>query len=457
MNSATITALDGHVASNDPLSPFQAIGGLPRASRAISHYTPENLWDEDTARLPKPLQIYRRKLKLFAQSTLRPAALSGDIATHLAAGETHAEFDQILSSAGKSGLLSDQLPAPWGTLKVAYFRNSLVLQSSLKTEELFSACAGYGLSICASGLGALPILLSGKLSTIRRFMAPAYKQSLQGNAQLFAFAITEPNAGSDAEESHGAKHAKPGVVATPCAGGWKLNGRKCFISGGDIATNVTLFAALEGEGMESWSCFLLEKGMPGFKAVRTELKMGQRASSVAELELIDVFVPKSHLVGELRQGWALNRATLNYSRMPVAAIALGIARGAMESAIGFACQYKIGGKTLINYQEIQLQIAQMIAETSAMRSMIWQNAAAITPRQGKASMSKFYCSDAAMRVCDMAMEILGNQGMLHKNNVEKCFRDARLTQIYEGTNQINRLAVIEEYQDLFLTLEGHKS
>jgi len=444
--------LDGHVAFNDSLSPFKAISKLSRASRAVSHYTPRNLWDEDTLKLPKSLQIHRRNLREFAQSTLAPAALSGDCAPHLPVGETHSELDYILASAGKSGMLSDQLPSPWGATKAINFRHSLVLQGCLKTEELFSACAGYGLAISASGLGSLPILLSGNLSSIRRFMVPAYKASLQGDAQLFAFAITEPGAGSDAEEGHGAKYAKPSVVAKKCTGGWKLNGRKCFISGGDIAQNITVFAALEGEGMESWTCFLVEKGTPGFKAVRNELKMGQRASTASELEFCDVYVPDANIIGELRQGWALNRATLNYSRMPVAAIALGVARGAMESVINFACHYQVAGKALINYQEIQLQVAQMIAETSAMRSLIWQNAEAMVPRQGKASMAKFYCSDAAIRVCDIAMDILGNQGVLHKNNAEKCFRDARLTQIYEGTNQINRLAVIEEYQNEFLTL-----
>ncbi len=454
LNSHT---LDGHVASSDLLSPFKAMAKLPITSRVISQYTPTNLWDEDTLKLPKTMQTYRKKVRHFAQTVIKPHALSGDIAPHLPPGQSHADLDYILSQAGKAGLLSDQLPAPWGAMKLGHFRHSLVLQSCIKTEELFSVCAGYGLSICASGLGSLPILLSGKPLTIRRHMAPSYKASLKGDPKLFAFAITEPSAGSDAEEGHGAKHTKPTVTATPCEGGWKLNGRKCFISGGDLAQNITVFAALEGEGMESWTCFLVEKGMPGFKPARTELKMGQRASTAAELEFIDVFIPKKNLIGELRQGWALNRATLNYSRTPVAGIALGIARGAMESAISFACQQKVAGKTLINYQEIQLQVAQMIAETSAMRSLIWRNASAIVPRQGNASMAKFYSSDAAMRVCDMAMDILGNQGMMHKNNVEKCFRDARLSQIYEGTNQINRLALIEEYQDEFLALGQLKS
>jgi alkylation response protein AidB-like acyl-CoA dehydrogenase len=135
---------------------------------------------------------------------------------------------------------------------------------------------------------------------------------------------------------------------------------------------------------------------------------------------------------------------LSFSRIPVGAIALGIARGAMESAIEFACRTTMAGKALVNYQEIQLQIAQMMIDTAAMRSMIWQAAGTWKPNQARASMTKVFCSDTAVAVCESAMELLGAHGFLKGNSVEKNYRDARVTQIYEGTNQINRLAVIED-------------
>jgi len=178
--------------------------------------------------------------------------------------------------------------------------------------------------------------------------------------------------------------------------------------------------------------------------------MGQRASGAADLELRDVFVPDDHVIGALRTGWALNRASLTCSRLPVAAIALGLARGAMDAAIDFVCRFRLGGKPLIDRQEVQLRVADMIAETSAMRSMIWQHASRPAVTQAGAAMSKFRCSEAAVRVCETAMELLSQHGVLHRNYVEKHFRDARLTSIYEGTNQINRLAVIEDFQEYLL-------
>jgi alkylation response protein AidB-like acyl-CoA dehydrogenase len=189
---------------------------------------------------------------------------------------------------------------------------------------------------------------------------------------LFAFAITEPGAGSDVESGYGASLFRPETVARRGDGGWMLNGRKQYISGGDVADAVTVFAALEGEGIESWTCFLVERGTPGFRCLRNERKMGQRASGAAELELRDVFVPDDRVIGPLRSGWALNRASLTCSRMPVAAIALGIARGAMDAAIDFVCRYRFGGRPLIDDQQVQLRVAEMLAETSGMRAMIWQ-------------------------------------------------------------------------------------
>jgi len=200
--------------------------------------------------------------------------------------------------------------------------------------------------------------------------------------------------------------------------------------------------------MESWTCFLVEKGMDGFQVGRNELKMGQRASSATELILDNVFVPDKNVVGALRAGWAINRTTLNISRIPVGAIALGIARGAWEAADTFARRTELRGKRLIDYQDVQLALADMMTELAAARALIWQAAASWSPNQARASMAKVFGSDAAMRICTRAMDLLGNHGFLHHQRVEKHFRDARLTQIYEGTNQINRLAIMEDQFDL---------
>lgn len=325
-------------------------------------------------------------------------------------------------------------------------------------EEFGAQCGGLGLLLCGHELGLAPILVSGEVKSLWRFLLPLYRRTRAGKPSAMAFAITEPAAGSDVEEGTGAKAHKPEMVAKRVDGGWKLSGRKIFITNGDIAAATTMFAALEGEGMESWTCFFVRNDSPGFRVVRSELKMGQRASAAAELELEDVFVPDADIVGELRQGWALNRVSLNFSRMPVAAGALGIARGAVEAAIDFACRFKLGGKELIHYQEVQMQIAQMIAEITAIRGSIWQLALRITPTQAAASTAKFNSSDRAIAVSEAAMNLLGNHSLLHHNRVEKAFRDGRLNQIYEGANQINRLAVIEDLQEQFLVkIEAGKS
>ncbi len=436
-----MSALDGHRAAEHPLSVRTAVSRVI----AIANYEPTALWEQDTARLPRCLREYRRSLRRFATGQLAPLALATDLDPHVPEQDA-----RLLALAGREGLMTDLLPRPFGSRPALHFRHSIQLSSCLKTEELCAACGGLGLLVCAHVLGTAPLLLSGEVGAITSMLWPAYRRIQRGERCLFAFAITEPAAGSDVEDTDGADRYRPGCVAKAAPGGFVLSGRKIFISGGDLADVVLVFAGLENEGMQSWTCFYVDTRSAGFRFVRNELKMGQRASGAAEIELDSVFVPKARVVGGLRNGWALNRATLNFSRMPVGAIALGIARGAMEAAIDFSCRTRLAGKPLIDYQEVQLQIASMLAETTAMRGMIWHAASAYTPTQAMASMTKLHCGDRAVEVCNQAMDLLGNHAVVHGHRVEKAFRDARLTQIYEGTNEINRLGVIEDIQEQLL-------
>lgn len=420
------------------LHPQVAMRSLPAAIRAVVAYHPDSLWELDTATLPRALRRYRREMRAFAREVLAPPALALD-RHHDAAAVRPA-----LLEAGRRGLLTDLLPRPWGSSPWSRLVYPVTLVYSLKVEELCASDAGLGLVIGAHALGQMPVIVSGQLSSLRRFLVPAYRRTRAGEPTLFAFAITEPAGGSDVEDTEGAARYRPGTVARRARGGWLLRGRKVFISGGDHAAHVTVFAALEGEGLESWTCFLVDQGMAGFSAVRDELKMGQRASSATELCFDDVFVPDDHVIGGLRQGWALNRATLNTSRGPVGAIALGIARGALEAAVAFAARARLGGKPLLAFQEVQLALADMLVQTAAMRALVWEHGRRWTPRQAHAAITKVFCSDQAVAVCERAMDLLGNHAVVHGNRVEKAFRDARLTQIYEGTNQINRLALIED-------------
>lgn len=262
-------------------------------------------------------------------------------------------------------------------------------------------------------------------------------------ASIVAFAITEPGAGSDVEDTESAEGAKLSCRYRRVLGGYRLSGRKCFISDGAVARWVTLFAAETGKGVESWNCFLIDKGMPGFSVGRHERKMGQRAADASELILDDVFVPDDRVIGSPGAGWAICRNVLNFSRPVVGAIALGIARGAFEHATSFCRTTQLDNRPLIEYQDVQLALADMLIKLSAMRATVWHATKYRLPFQAAGSTAKVFCSDTAWDVCTKAMELLGGHGDLHTQHVEKAARDARLTQIYEGTNQINRLAVFE--------------
>jgi alkylation response protein AidB-like acyl-CoA dehydrogenase len=443
-------ALAGHVPTTSSLSPRRAFERLSRVVQPLVTYSPADPWDADTDSLPKPLADYRRRVRAFALANLGPRSLSADLDPHAAPGDCHPANRELLRTAGREGFLSDLLPRPFGSMSPRLVAHPLFLQQTLKTEELAAVDGGLMLLVCAHDLGVAPVVLSGEMRALRSFVLPAFRSSEAGQPHLFAFAITEPSGGSDVEDGHGARTHRPGVVARRTEGGYLIRGRKCFISGGDLAESVVVFAALEGEGMESWTAFLVQSHAHGYRVTRTEVKMGMRASGTAELELDDVFVPDQAVIGGLRSGWALNRATLNMSRLPVAAMGVGFARAALEEATRFACQFRLAGRPLVSFQEVQLALAEMAAETTAARAMVWRAAARRQARQGEASAAKFHCTDVARRVCETAMDLLGNHAILHDERVEKALRDARLTQIFEGTNEINRLSAIEDEQERLL-------
>jgi alkylation response protein AidB-like acyl-CoA dehydrogenase len=286
-------------------------------------------------------------------------------------------------------------------------------------------------------------MLSGHIPTMLRHLLPLYWRIRRGTPEIMAFAITEPGAGSDVEDTEGAANAHLVSTARKTKGGFILNGRKCFISDGAIADKVTLYAKLDGEGIESWTCFLVEKDMSGFSVGRCEHKLGQRAADTSELVLEDVFVPSKNVVGRLRSGWANNRNVLNYSRPVVGAMALGHGRGAFEHALAFCRRTMLGPKRLIDYQDVQLTLSDMLMSLWAARAMIWHSCGQFRCYQSASATAKVVASDTAFKVCNQALELMGDHGYVHDNSAERLWRDSRLTQIYEGTNQINRLALIE--------------
>lgn len=446
-----LLAFDGLLPADHPLSPLPRMHELSTLGKALTAYKAQDLWELDTQRLPAPLTKVRRQARQFAEQHMRPRVRVLDESAHNAPRTLHPSAFELLSIAGRAGLMTNMLPTPLGSATLAEIRFPTAFRFAIQVEELATVCAGQMLLLSAHQLGLAPLVLSGDLGAIWRFYRPMTLDFLSGTPHLFAYAITEPSAGSDAEDGHGALTNTPRLIAHRDENGFRLSGRKCFISGGDVARKVIVFAALENEGFDSWTPFVVDAQNPGLEVTRTELKMGMRASSAAELCLDNAYVARSDIIGGLRQGWALNRATLNASRYPVAAMAVGLARRACEITQDYCLKTHLGAKTLMSYQEVQLQLAQMIAETRAIRALVWQHAAGSwQPRQTEASMAKFLATDRAQAICEMGLGILAEQGLHTDNGLEKLLRDVRLTRIFEGTNQINRLAVIEDMQPVLL-------
>ncbi len=416
---------------------------LSAVGRALYDLGEVGLWERETATLPRPLARRRRQYRTFAREHLAPLVDRADA--------DPAAYDPrpLLTAAARAGLQSEMLPPPWGTMPLSSLRSRSLVHEVLKAEELTTVCAGLALGLLAHGLGVLPLALSGDLATIRRWLVPVTRANKAGRPRLAAFAITEPAAGSDVEDSAGAVTARFRTTARPVDGGYLLNGQKVFITGGAHADLVTVFATLQtedgapGRVDRDWTCFVVERGTPGFRAGRSEHKLGQRAADATELFLDDVWVPAANRVGAERSGWALNRNVLNYSRVPVGAIALGIARGATEAATEYCRRTRLGTKPLLAYQEVQLALADLWLETMAMRAMVWHGSRHVPPTQAVSSAVKTFCGDRAVAVSTRAIELLADDGAIVAHGVEKRLRDARLNQIYEGTNQLNRLAIIE--------------
>ncbi len=422
---------------SDRIKPSGARELLAPLGQLLFDTEPQSIWDHDTATLSRPLRRLRTRYRDFAEENLAPLGLGAD------RDPDFVDVPDLFRRAAKQGFETEFMPPPWGSMQLTAVWRALLLPSALKAEEFCAADGGLGLSLLAHELGIAPLFISGDLTAYFKWLGRIYREIKAGEPAIAAFAITEPGAGSDVEDTDGARVAKLGCFYERVQGGFRISGRKVFISDGAVARWVTLFAAEKGQGVDSWTCFLLDKSMAGFEVGRHERKMGQRAADASELICEDVFVPDERVIGEVGAGWAINRNVLNFSRPVVGAIALGIARGAFEDAARFCNETRLGTRHLVDYQDVQLTLADMLMKLSAMRATVWQATRYRLPFQSAGAIAKAFCSDTAWDVCNQAMALLGDHGYVHAAGVEKAVRDARLTQIYEGTNQINRLAIFE--------------
>jgi alkylation response protein AidB-like acyl-CoA dehydrogenase len=311
------------------------------------------------------------------------------------------------------------------------------ISQCILAEELARADATTSLIAIVQKLGALPILLAGSDEQQDRYLP-----RLASGEWLAAFGLTEAGAGSDVSLLR--------MRAVRDSDGYRLTGSKRFITHGSIANLVTLFALTDADagGRKGMSAFIVETDSPGFSAPRLEHKMGIRGSPTAELVLEDVFVPAANRLGEEGQGFRIAMDTLDRSRLSIAAQAVGIASGALDAAVAYAAEREQFGSRIVDFEGIQFLLADMAAGVESARQLTYAAAAAVDASAPDlaywTSTAKLIAGDTAMRVTTDAVQVLGGYGYITDYPVERMMRDAKITQLYEGTQQVQRLIVARQ-------------
>jgi alkylation response protein AidB-like acyl-CoA dehydrogenase len=312
------------------------------------------------------------------------------------------------------------------------------LATFVSIEEISKACATSGLIVAIQELGALAFRLSGSDEQKRRFLP-----RLASGEILAAYALTEPGSGSDA--------AAMRTEARRDGDGYVLDGSKRFITNAGVAGIYIIFAKTDpGAGHRGISAFVVEAESPGFEVGRIEPKMGIKGSTTGEIFLDGCRVPGENLIGAEGEGFRLAMRILDRSRPGIAAQALGIAQGAADYALEYACTRETFGEPIARHQLVGAMLADMETKCEAARGLLYRCGALIdegvegTELTKHSAMTKLYCSDVAMDVTTDAVQILGGYGYMQEHPVERMMRDAKITQIYEGTNQIQRLVIARE-------------
>jgi len=336
-------------------------------------------------------------------------------------GEFPWEIIKVLAQSDMLGLF---IPEEYGGLGKG------CLELCLAVEELSRACVGVSTSYAANALGTFPLLLFGTDDQKKKYLP-----EIAAGKKLVAFGLTEANAGSDAG----------GIQTTARLDGdyYVLNGTKQWITNGSVADVYTIIAITDkSKGPRGASAFIVEKGTPGFSFGKKENKMGIRCSITTELVFDNCRIPKENIIGKEGMGFIVAMKTLDASRTGVGAQGLGVAQGAFDEAVKFARQRVQFGHPIISYQAIQHMLADMAIEIEAARALIYAVARFIDSGakdvSKESACAKTFATDLGMRVTTNALQVMGGSGYMKDYPVEKMMRDAKILQIYEGTNQIQR-------------------
>ncbi|MEZ4397402.1 MAG: acyl-CoA dehydrogenase family protein [Candidatus Krumholzibacteriia bacterium] len=374
---------------------------------------------------------WKEKAHEVAEKVVRPLARKYD--------ELQEYPWEIKDALAEAGLLGVWIPKEYGGAGAG------VLNLCLCVEELSRACGGVGVAYAVNALGSFPILLSGTEEQKAKYLP-----LIARGEKLIAFGLSEKFAGSDA--------ASLRARAEQTATGWRLNGEKKWTTNGGVAELYTVFAVTDPESQRSRvSAFIVEKGDPGFSIKKVEDKMGIRAVPVVELDFTDCEIPADRLLGgKTGIGFKQAMMTLDRARPGVASQGVGLAQGAMEYASVYANRRRQFGQPIGSFQMIQGMLADMSARIEAARYLVYAAARNIddnAPNVSKlAAEAKLFATDTAMQVTTDAVQIFGGYGFMKDYPIEKYMRDAKITQIYEGTNQVQRMvisrAVLKEAREL---------
>jgi alkylation response protein AidB-like acyl-CoA dehydrogenase len=363
---------------------------------------------------------WREKAREAAKTIVAPRAAEIDEAGEFA-------WD-LVEAYSKYGFLSLLIPKEYGGMDVDTTSFCIV------AEEIAKVCASSALLVIVQAVGTMPVVLGGTNELKEKVLT-----RLAQEKGLICFCLTEPESGSDA--------ASVRTKAVFKNDSYVINGRKCFITNGGVADFYTVFATIyPGKKTEGITGFVVEKGTPGLSIGKTEEKMGIRGSNTTEVILEDVKVPISQRIGDEGAGWWQMMRTLNRSRPAIGAQAVGLAQGALDYLLSFGKE-KGWAKDKEDRLGVQLMLADMAVEIEAARALVYKSANLLdekakgTPVQVLSAMSKYFASDVAMKVTTDAVQILQWQGLTKNHPLERMMRDAKVIQIFEGTNQIQRMVV----------------
>lgn len=371
--------------------------------------------------VPKTHELFRQMIREFVEKEVKPIAEEVD--------ENERFPEETVKKMAEIGLMGIPVPKEYGGAGGDY------LMYAMAVEELSKACGTTGVIVSAhTSLGTWPILKFGNAKQKEKYLP-----KMASGEWIGAFGLTEPNAGTDAAGQ------QTTAVYDKETEEWVLNGSKIFITNAGYAHVYVVFAMTDkSKGLKGISAFIVEATTPGFSIGKKEKKLGIKGSATCELIFENARIPKANLLGDKGKGFKIAMMTLDGGRIGIASQALGIAAGALDEAIGYAKERKQFGRSLAKFQNTQFQIANLDVKVEAARLLVYKAAFRESnklPYSLDAARAKLFAAETAMEVTTKAVQIFGGYGYTREYPVERMMRDAKITEIYEGTSEVQRMVI----------------